>query len=193
MLLEMHLHHVAPEDTITLGLDCGLGSTGLAIVRGPVDAPTMLYGQTILTKPAKGTAERKSFDDTRRLGIIGENVMIIMREFCPHAAGLEFFMPYPGRGKGSWKVGMCYGLALGLCRAMTVPVYAQLPIDVKYGVAGVKTAGTAESTARILEAMPSMGVYLSRTSPSRQEHIADAAGHALLAMRSLLAGTDPHV
>jgi Holliday junction resolvasome RuvABC endonuclease subunit len=186
-----HMH--APDQTIAMGLDCGIAATGLAIVRGPVESPTMLYGQTIVTRPMTLSMERKSFDDTRRLGAIAKTIEVIVKEFCPHAAGLEFYMPYPGRGRASWKVGMCYGLALGLCQALNVPVYAQLPIDVKYGVAGVKTAGKADIIARILHAMPSMKTFLNQTTPARREHIADAAGHALLAMRSRLMGTEPHL
>lgn len=181
-----------PSAPLAMGIDCGIGFTGLAIVQGPVEAPVMLYGQCIVTRPAKGTADRKSFDDTRRLSTIAQVLETITQEFRPVCCGVEFYMPYPGRGQAGWKVGMCYGMALGLCKAARVPLYAQLPIDVKYGVAGVKTASKGDIIARIEQAMPSMRAFLHQTTPSRHEHIADAAGHALLALRSHLDGIAPH-
>lgn len=178
---------------LALGIDCGFSRTGLAVVRGPVEAPKMLYGMCIRSKADKNKDVRRSHDDTRRLNIISAGIESAIVEFAPDCGGVEFYLPYPGRGSGSWKVAMCYGLTVGICKSHRIPVFAQLPIDVKFGVTGTKTSSKGTILRGIEAAMPSLRPFLDAYAPLYHEHIADAAGHALLALRSHLNGETPHL
>lgn len=179
-------------EKVALGIDCGFAYIGVALISGTVEDPKCLYATTVFTRAGKKGLERKSIDDARRLNHMYGAVEDLVGEFAPHVAGLEYYTPLAGKSHSAGKVAMCFGILWGLCKAHRIPAYSQLPIDVKSGVLGVKSASKGAIIKTIRHFIPTIDPFLERQAASHHEHMADAAAHAVLALRAHTTGVKPH-
>ena len=175
-----------------IGIDCGFQHIGVAVIQGTVLQPTMIFGDAILTKPQHHKDLRRSEDDVRRLNEMQDRVAAVVERLKPHVAGLESYAPFVSQSKYAWRTSMCFGLLWAVCRAARVRVYTQLPIDVKLAVCGQRTASKEDVIDAIRKNVASVDAYLLKFPSGRHEHICDAAGHAMVAMRGYENGRPVH-
>lgn len=177
-----------------LGIDPGFADCGLAVVgkRAADDDPVLVHVDIVTTKKAAKKAMRGLrvlADDQRRLKELHGKIMSMHALYQPSVIGVESYSPQPGRaGSSGWKVSMVYG---GICwygYTQGILVLPFLPADLKRRVAGkVSASKQAVQQALNTNVFPQLNQRLQQFPMGKREHIADAAGHALLAVEEVFA------
>ena len=85
-----------------------------------------------------------------------------------------------GRGKAA-KTLAVYGAGLAIAWERSIPVFINMPIDLKTSFAKKASASKAEVAAALRAIVPNLEEEVSqKIAPSNQEHVYDATGHAIL-------------
>lgn len=126
---------------------------------------------------------RVAADDQRRLKYYWDQLVAEMKAHQVVAIGVESYAPWPGQMGGSaWKVGFTYQLAMCAGWAHGVLPMVFRPDDLKRRLLG-RNAGTKGAVEAALKALVSgFADALQELPKTKREHVADAVGHAVLAM-----------
>lgn len=178
--------------TVTvLGVDPGFASMGMAVLRleEGADLPRCLHLQVVETK---GTAKklrrnlRVAADDLRRTRGLQEALAQVIEQHEPYALAYEVYQPFRAQGGNAWKAARAEGLVQGIGMDRGLHVMGFLPMDLKIQIVGKKTASKTEVAEALRIKIAHFGDRLDVFPSTKQEHVSDAAGHALLALEELI-------
>lgn len=126
---------------------------------------------------------RVSADDQRRFRQLLDPFEKVSSFFRPTAMGIEVYAPYPGRmGGNAWKAAAVYGGVSFWAMVHGIIVLPFLPMDVKMGLCGKKTASKAKVEEEAIQRIGGLAKSLDMLPKGKREHLADAAGHGYLAL-----------
>lgn len=103
------------------------------------------------------------------------------------AIGIETYAPQVGSaGRSAWKTAWSY--QLGCCFAWTLGIspFLQRPDDLKRAMLGTNSGGKLQVIAETVNRIDGLGELMDGYSSATWEHLADAAGHAWLALKTYL-------
>ena len=174
---------------VTCGCDPGFSKFGIAILQLEDKKISIVSTRLIETqKSDKKTMRdlRVSADDQRRLKTFWDVLIDYFGRLQIKAAGIESYCPFPGQAGGSaWKVGFAYEMAVCACWAKNVTPMIFRPDDLKRRFLNKKSGSKLEIEEAIVELVSGAREELDKYPKTKREHIADAIGHAYLAMEEL--------
>ena len=121
-------------------------------------------------------------DDQRRIKIQWER----LRELVPGcvAVGTEVYTVGSGGANASgWKTALSYQASCAVAWEYGVELHVQLPADLRRGLLGTAKGGKVSVMSKLLTEISGLDKLLEEHPPGAWEHLVDAAGHALLALR----------
>lgn len=173
----------------TLGVDPGFAKMGVAVLeKTTAGSARAIHLRVIETKKASKKELRSlrvASDDQWRLHEIWSALDAVGQEYGPFAAvGVETYSPYRGTGSG-WKAALAYQLVC--CQAWNWGVSALpfMPQDIKRAFAGNISASKGDIIEAMGSKIVSFVVHLEGIAKTKHEHVADAAGHAYLAIEEI--------
>lgn len=110
-------------------------------------------------------------------------------EFFGHLRALNEALKMPsttaGRGQAA-KTMMAYSAVAYAARSLKIPVYPHLPSDLKYKLGGKRGGSKADTARAVYDLVPGLEEAVNKYHPAKtnQDHITDACGHAVLAIRA---------
>lgn len=171
--------------TVALGVDPGLAHSGFAVVVEASDG-TMKVAHTEVAATERGDIAaglRVSDDDNRRLTEIHHVVVRLLCELNPTVVGIETYVPLVNKGgNGAFKVAIVYGLVQGLAISANRPVYGFTPQDIRRSLLGTQTGTKQDVQVGLRRVITGVDEALERHPRGQREHVADAMGHAYLAL-----------
>lgn len=171
---------------VAMGVDPGLAKLGVAVIEaGPGLPIRCLAAEGIVTKKATKKELRHmrvTADTARRVALIFGKLRDLWRLYEPRVLGFEPYVPFPGRGASGSKVAEVVGVVEGLGLSFDVGVYPFLPADIKVEFCGKRGATKADLQVAMCSRVGGLAEALDRIPEKLQEHAADAAGHAYLAL-----------
>jgi crossover junction endodeoxyribonuclease RuvC len=114
-----------------LGVDPGLGRTGVAVVDGGPGSLTLVHSSCLTTSPGA--------DDAQRLFLLWELITAVVGEFRPAFAAVERLFFSTNRST-AMRVSEARGVLLCALAGAGVPVFEYTPNEVKEAVAGYGAA-----------------------------------------------------
>ena len=140
---------------------------------------------------------RVTNDDLRRYTETWTGVEAVYNEYEPHALGVEGYLPgfrgkqkegepkkFRGGGAASKTLAVYGGLIFwALTHRMFVAPF--LPADLKRRFCGRKSASKREMIHEMCKLVVGLEEILDSVVKSKQEHLADAAGHAYLVLEEI--------
>jgi len=181
-----------------IGIDPGFRNTGIAVVELDGDALQCLAVKYVETPPEpkrRAHLIRTNADDLARMQQLHAAVVAAIARSGPHCMGIETYKVAGARGAGgrkaavaggnAWKTTIAYGVACAAGYAAGLTIYAHDPVELKAAVAGYVQADKKAVEAAILKIVPGVADAVARAgvTASNREHVFDAVGHALLALR----------
>jgi Holliday junction resolvasome RuvABC endonuclease subunit len=171
---------------VTLALDPGLASMGIAAVAWTgKERPMLLQAQVLTTKKAKKKALqqiRVATDDMRRIRALWVTVQQWLDKYLPAAVGIEGYSPIPGQqGGGSWKVNSVTYAMVGLCWSRGIEPVIMRPSDLRAHFLDRQYGTKLDIECAVTKAVHGVSEFLLTMSASNREHVADAIGYAVLA------------
>ena len=188
-----------------LGIDPGFRNTGLAVVELDGQVLRCIAVKYVGTPPAakrKAHLLRTNADDLDRMRVLHEAVAQAIERGQVHCVGIETYKIAGGRGKGNarggpkskfaqaggnaWKTIIAYGVSTAAAYQANLRVYAHDPFELKAGVVGYVQASKQAVEDAILAVLPGAAEAVERADikDKDREHVFDAMGHALLALRA---------
>lgn len=183
-----------------IGCDPGFANTGLAVVElrdGQIRCLAVKYVHTPASRFKRSHAVRTDADDLRRLKALFDAVAHAIDASKATVMGIE---PYkiagdrgaPGRlarraGGNAWKTTKSEGICVAAAFARGLQVYAHLPVELKLGICGYAQASKLAVERAILQSVPGAAKAVLRAdlAPKNREHVFDAIGHAVLALKTV--------
>ncbi len=175
-----------------MGLDPGLAKIGMAVVEFYAEPmrPKVLMGKLIETKKASQKelkAIRVVDDDQRRLRHVWDTVRAALDAYDVAAVGIESFAPIPGQqGHGGWKTGASTMMLVSLCWSRGMQPIMARPGDLRRAFLGKDSGSKIDIQRRMVALLDRAQSFLDLVARSKQEHVADAMGYAVVAQRELL-------
>lgn len=172
-----------------MGVDPGLAATGVVILERespgtPIRAVAVRMVKTKIA-PKKGRSKlRITSDDQRRYKEIRTGLDLIWSEFDPYAVGVEVYTFNP-RQKGSIQGIKTMGVYVGtLFWAYSRNLFAAgfMPSDLKRRFCGKQSASKKDVERAMYKQVIGLEEMISAMPKGDQEHLADAAGHAVLVL-----------
>lgn len=180
---------VLAQSRKVLGIDPGLTATGLAILTGTPAQPVLENLELIKTpatpaKVKKATKTKVADDDLRRMRAQWEALQ--QRIIGCAALGVETYTPILGQaGRSGWKTAWSYQVAVCAAWQHGLGVYPARPQELKRFLLGSVKGGKVEVMQAVMARIPGLAVALEQYPPGVWEHLADAAGHALLVFQKI--------
>jgi len=174
------------SSTLTaVGVDPGLAKMGIAVVERSPERTKLRYMDLLVTK--KGSKKqlrnlRIADDDQRRIKELYDATVATLKKYKAHGIGVESYTPHGPMGGGAWKVGnvaqsiVCLGWSLGF-RPMLFR-----PDDLKRTFLGRNKGTKLDVQVALYEHVDGLEKALMRFPETNREHLADAVGHAVLAL-----------
>lgn len=161
---------------IVLGIDSGLASCGVALVRLQPASEELVGVHVFTSKPSQRKLEVRSADDTGRRA--RELAAFLELQFDnPEPVALALEAPSWPRNAGcAAKLGVAFGVAFALAELHRIPVVMASPQDVKQAVCGSKVATKDDVIAAVETRFPSI---LWPPQTTLWEHAADAVAVVL--------------
>jgi len=186
----MKLGEVDVSLLISLGIDPGMASMGLAVVcRSAEGVDKVLDGKVIETKKATKKELRNlrmCVDDQRRMRLLSDASEELIKKYNPHVIGIEAYAPTIGRmGGNAWKVGNVMQAMVCLSWNYGYEPLIFLASDLKRTFLGKSSGSKLEVEEVLREKVLGVGDILARFPKTKQEHVTDAIGHAVLALTEL--------
>lgn len=180
-----------PRTIRVMGVDPGIASMGVAILEWSPEAPWPKADQLKLIKTPgtpkkvlnrKATKGRVSDDDQRRVKLQYEALSELATDIV--AIGAEVYtVGAGGLGGNSWKTCFSYQSVCCFAWANDIQLYVQRPDDLKRQIVGKKAGGKVQVMGKLIAEINGLDIFLEGHAPGSWEHLSDAAGHALLALR----------
>jgi len=174
-----------------MGVDPGITHMGIVILSWGTGAEKPKVEKLRLVK-TPGTPEkelrrkkgRRTVDDQRRLKLQWE-AMREEGEGC-HAFGVEAYTVGRDMGKNAWKTALSYQGAVAFAWTLGIEPNITLPMDLKREFIGAKAGGKVQVLGQVIQEVSGLDVQLEQFPPGAWEHLSDATGHAVLALRRYL-------
>ena len=183
-----------------MGVDPGWALTGYALVEETTGPQYRLLTAGLIE--AKGTPKKKlkgmrvSVDNLRRSGEIISSLLAACQQYRPKAIAYEEFQVNPGQvGKlgarrhlspAAMRTERVVGIVHTLGVVYDAAVFAQIPTDLKRPLTGFANASKAEVQAWCCDNIIGAGAFFDgMRAKKKHEHIADAMGHAVIAIRQI--------
>lgn len=136
---------------------------------------------------------RVSADDYQRIRQIHFAIRGLVTDFDPVAIAYEVYQPFTGRTKGgkpnfrtsAWKVSRVEGVLVGVGMVHELLVLPYLPLDLKMGFTGKRSATKGEIQAAMVSRIQGFEAAIMALPKTKREHAADAAGYAYLAFAEM--------
>jgi Holliday junction resolvasome RuvABC endonuclease subunit len=176
-----------PDAWRIIGVDPGFALTGMSVLEndaklGVVACELMLVSSPKLPKK-EVTELRVSADDSRRLRIIFDALAALTGKWEPRAIAVEAYAPFTGRGGGNaWKCAMSFALVQAFAFSKNLPCFVFLPSDLKRTFGLNRSASKGEIGHALTEKVIGLAGHIEKVTPSKQEHVTDATGHAYLGL-----------
>lgn len=179
-----------------VGVDPGLANTGLALVEETPNNYRCLGVRYVKTKANKRRAHnvRTDTDDLERMGVIQDALSRALEKGQPHCAGIETYIIAGDKrasglakkaGGNAWKVSIVYGHCCATLRLGKLCIYPHAPGELKMTIAGYPQASKKAIEESILDVVEGAEDAMQRAEvlSGEREHVFDAIGHAILALR----------
>jgi crossover junction endodeoxyribonuclease RuvC len=164
-----------------IGLDSGLATCGIAVVRLLPAGEELVAVEVFTSKPSDRKVGVRAADDTaRRARELAVVLGTVLEEHRPVAIAIEA-PSWPRNAGSAAKMGIAFGVAFGLAEEHDLPLVMATPMDVKVGVVGRKSASKDEVVLAVETRFPGI------TWPKQTglwEHVADAVGVVLACLDS---------
>lgn len=166
-----------PFEVRVLGLDPGLATFGIAVVRILAEGETIEYMEVVKTK--KSNAKRRvlvSEDDFTRARAIAVRMSAAAHRY--KVAGLCFeAMSRPRNASSAFKVALSFGVIAQLSAENDLPVLQVTPKELKKGVCGNSSASKDEVLLALHKRYPiQLERWLQPMNKGDREHPVDALG-----------------
>lgn len=167
-----------------IGIDLGLRVMGGARVAW--DGTNF----TVEEAAVADTSRMKFAKNTRKSVCVLEKTLFLWRfidEFWSPAVqvlGYEVYTPFKGRASGGTKVAMTGGLVIGYAISKELDIVPVLPLDLKQIATGTTKGNKKDVEQGLIDKSKGLDDQLSRIARTKREHAADAAGIAMVALRS---------
>ncbi len=166
---------------IVLGIDSGLASCGVALVRLRPAGEELLKVQVFTSKPSDRKLEVRAADDTgRRARELGAFLEQRIAEAHPVAIALEA-PSWPRNAGSAAKLGVAFGVVFGLAELHRLPIVMATPMDVKLSATGSKVATKDDVIQAVETRFPGI---LWPPQTTLWEHAADACAVVLACLDS---------
>ena len=128
---------------------------------------------------------RVADDDQRRVAYQEAALSAEIERWAPEAMGIEVYSVGRSVGGNAWKTTYSYqaALTLGRCRGLTSERF--LPQDLKRAFVGSNKGGKVSVMSGVLRSVSGLETHLEEYAPGKWEHLSDAAGVAILALRRM--------
>lgn len=175
------------SELVVMGVDPGLATGGIVIANRRSDGRANFIDAFVIGTEKCSKKQRKNTritdDDVRRHKEIFEVFEIAYGKYKPYAVGIETYMPFNARGGGnSLKTLGVYGGVLWWCFSRGLVVFPFLPIELKMRCVGCRSASKINVESRVRLELVGLDRAMRDIDKGNREHIADAAGYALLAI-----------
>ena len=173
---------------VVMGVDPGFASMGVAILEVPEPDSPVCARMVRVVETKKASKEtlrqiRVASDDQRRLFEFWGALQDIVIRYRPLVLGVEQWRPFPGQmGGNAWKVGSAVQVVHCLSWQHGLPSFPFIPNDLKRRFLGQKSGDKNQVGYAVLQHILGLAPLLSTISPSKHEHVYDAAGLAYLAL-----------
>jgi len=160
---------------VLLGIDPGLANFGYAVVEfGSWGKKLVKLGHIRTEKSDKKKAVRSSDDNTRRAREIFQPLTTLISDFRPNVLCTEA-MSFPRSSSASHKLGISWGVVVGLSCIFELPIVQASPQDIKQKVCDNKKA-SKEDVQLALNAMYGDAADVEQFVKTKREHPFDALG-----------------
>ncbi len=164
-----------------LGIDSGLASCGLAVVRLLPAGEELVRAWVFTSKPSDRKVGVRAADDlARRARELAAEVIDALEAHRPVAIAIEA-PSWPRNAGSAAKMGAAFGVVFALAQRFDLPLVQASPMDVKLAVTGRKTAAKDEVVLAVETRFP--GIEWPRQT-TLWEHAADAVGVVLACLDS---------
>ncbi len=185
-------HRAQPGSFRVMGVDPGLTKMGLVVLEmaSGMEKPRLVTIRMVETpgtpaKDRKRLKMRVSHDDQRRMKLQWEALKEEAEGVV--AIGVETYAPQVGlTGKNAWKTAWSFQLACCFAWTLGITPNPQRPDDLKRALLGTNKGGKVQIVGAAMDRIEGLGEALDGYSPTTWEHLADAAGHAYLAIQNYL-------
>jgi Holliday junction resolvasome RuvABC endonuclease subunit len=124
-------------------------------------------------------------DDQRRYKEIWSELSRIRAMFSPYAIGVEAYRVTGARGGNAWKAAVVYGGVIFWAHTTNLYVAPFLPSDLKQRFCGSQKASKENVEESLYSMVDGLETTIQTIPKGQREHVADAAGHALLVMQEV--------
>lgn len=128
---------------------------------------------------------RVSTDDQRRYQEIWAGLREVADEYRPNGIGLETYDAYMRQSAASAKCSVVFGLAIGFGHSSGLVIHPFRPMDLKARIAHCKSASKEDVEKALYGQIEGLESLLPDYPKGQHEHLADAAGHALMALQDM--------
>lgn len=169
-----------PKTRRVLGVDPGTANLGLACVAAdPATGGLSCVGVRFCgTKPNRHQ-RIAAVDDAHRLLVMAQAVDQAITEWAPDLVVVEWYAPRQGAQRHGWKTVLVVGATVAIAWAHELACRPQLPKHLRQFTQAGDKAGVVKWTTTNVAGMAKA---LRGLPASKHEHVADAAGHACLAL-----------
>ena len=175
---------------IVMGIDPGFAKLGVVVLEKSASAkkPRVVLASCIqIEKTPKKllTNLRATTDDQRRYKEIWKALDGIKEKYSPYAVGVEAYTVFQARGGNAWKTGVVFGgiIFWAYCSGLFVAPF--LPMDLKKRFCNKKSASKEAVEKSLYKLVDGLEEAVNKIPKTKREHVADAAGHALLVMEEV--------
>ena len=185
-----------------IGVDPGFRNTGLSVIEYDLETRALrcVAVRFVETPPAparKAHLIRTDADDIQRVAAAYDALARAVERARPVAMGVETYKLVGDRkagskmaqaGGNSFKTLYMYAAAMIAAHTHQIRIYAQHPYELKLSMCGFVQASKEEVEAAIVKNVPGYleAVARENVADAKREHVADATGHAVLALRTHL-------
>ena len=164
-----------------VGIDSGLATCGIAVLRLLPAGEELVYTGVFTSKPSdRKQAVRAADDLARRARELAVVLSSVLEQHRPIAIAIEA-PSWPRNAGSAAKMGAAFGVVFALAQRFDLPLVQASPMDVKKAVTGRKTASKDEVVLAVETRFPAI------TWPPQTglwEHAADAVGVVLACLDS---------
>lgn len=172
-----------------MGVDPGLASMGVVVLEQRAqEIPLVLAATLVRTQKAtkkERTHLRVSADDKRRYSEIWRVLWETAEQFNIHGVGVETYDTFVRQSAAAMKCAAVYGMVMGFSFARNIVAFPFRPGDLKKGVTGKLNSSKEDVRAALAGKVINLESFLQKIPEGELEHVGDAAGHALLALREM--------
>jgi len=178
-----------PEMVTVMGVDPGFAKGGVVVLRssreGQIEPVRVRVLKTAKTPKKDRSNLRVTNDDVRRYREIWAELDMLARQHDVAAVGVEGYRAFGAVTGSATKTLAVYGGILYWAWSRDLFVAPFLPTDLKKAFGRTMAASKAEVREGVGQRVPGLADLFAQVPKGQQEHVGDAAGHALLVLAEI--------